>query len=160
LRIAAMRRIGAPAPADFARSAPLELLPAALAPHVAPRLQLEAMERLEGAGALPLEALSRAYAATPSAEAGGVWGRVEADRAASAAQPGAFRPAADLAMARAQEADRGAMMARLLGPAVARHAFEGPSPDPQLADAAMRRLLRLAGEGPAAAQLQSLDASA
>ncbi|MEO1328518.1 MAG: hypothetical protein AAFW46_02555 [Pseudomonadota bacterium] len=159
LRLAAMRRIGRAPDNDFARQAPLWMLPAALAPEFTPRLRLEAMERLERAGAVETRRLSDAYRGTPSAESGGVWGRVEAFRRAvgvGAATDGAvYAQAALTAMARAEEAGRGPMMARLLAPETARRARGARSGGvfslPR--DPALRRLLRLGGEADAAAAL-------
>lgn len=154
LQLAALRRIGAPLPADFARSAPLELLQAALNDSAAPRQRLEALERLEASGAVETAELAAAFANTPSAESGGVWGRVEAYRQALLADSRAAREAIETAMARAREADRESTMARLLAEEVARRAIQvSGRPDPNYVTPQSRRLLQLGGHGEIARQL-------
>lgn len=152
--VAALRRLGAAPPTNFARTAPLALTPAALAPDAPPRLRLEALERLEAAGVVETEMLRAAFEAQRSAESGGVWGRVEAYQAAMRADAAAFDQAAGVAMARASEAGREGAMARLLARRAAELALPASGrPTPALANTAIRRLLRLGGEASAAAAL-------
>ncbi len=155
LRIAAMRRLGVSPPADFARTAPLSLLPTAFGPETPPRETLAALERLERAGALSTEILAEAYAGSTSAESGGVWGRVEVYRRAISAPPARLPALGVAALARAREAGRAPMMARLLGAPLASHAEatlagagDATGWTPELRDA-----LRLAGHADLASAL-------
>lgn len=152
LRLAAMRRLRLPPPADFSRAAPLSLLPAATDAAAPPRARLEALERLEAAGGVSTTALRAAYEASASAESGGVWGRVEAYRRALAAPAGAFAAAARAALARAREEGREATMARLLGPAIAQRVASGAG-GAALAAPEIVRAAWLAGEWDAARAL-------
>lgn len=148
LRLAAMRRASIEPPADYARAAPL----ARLSPTdtgASPRARLEALERLEIAGAIATETLMSAYGAASSAESGGIWGRVEAYRAAVASPPSDTIRSFRLALGRAREGGREAMMARLLAPELARRAAAGAP----MQDATLRRALRLGGQGDAASML-------
>lgn len=172
LRLAILRRLSAPPPANLTRSGPLSLVPAALSMAASPRQRLEAMERLEAAGALETDDLRLAFAAQTSAESGGVWGRVEAYRDAVETDETGFLAAADAALARVEEAGRRPAMARLLAadaaarslPAEASPEAVGapelavPSAPPPaaLAVPAMRALLREGGEGGAAAALSRI----
>jgi hypothetical protein len=154
ISLAAMRRLRLDLPPEFARAAPLRFAPAALAPEASPRMRLEALERLEQAGAIGPGALEREWQATASAESGGVWGRVEAYRAALAAPADRFAVALGTAMQRAEEAGREDVMARLLGDEIAARAFPAQGePTPGLDTRPIRRLLRLAGHGDAASAL-------
>lgn len=152
LRLAAQRIIGVAPPADFARDAPLTLLPAALSDKAPPRLRLEALERLEMSGAIETSALAEAFAAHASAESGGVWGRVEAYRKALEAADAAFGPAVAKAMAAAESAGRRGAMARLLAPKIAAKALpvSGAEPHPTLTAPSLRYVLREGGETAAA----------
>ena len=148
LRLAAMRSAGIEPPTDYARSAPLARLSPADA-GASPRAQLEALERLEVSGAIGASALAAAYGAASSAESGGIWGRVEAYRGAISAPPPDTIRAFRLALGRAREGGREAMMARLLAPELARRAASGAP----MQDATLRRALRLGGQGDAASLL-------
>lgn len=163
LKLAALRRLRAPLPGDFARAAALSLAPAALAPEFPPRQRIEALERLEASGAVDTRLLAEAYRGTPSAESGGVWGRVEAYRrvigAGQTVDGRAYAQAVLTALARAEEAGQGAVMSRLLARDAARRvaalgrdrSATALSALPR--DPALRRLLRLGGEAEAASLL-------
>lgn len=148
LRIAALRRAGVALPADFARAAPISHLAAVLY-ESAPRSRLIALERLETAGAVETAILSEAYAAAQSAESGGVWGRVEAYRKAVASQLTDTIRSFRLAIDRAASVGRDGMMARLTASELASRAMSGAP----MRDAALRRAMRLGGEGQAASEL-------
>lgn len=152
LRLAARRMIGLAPPADFARDASLEMLPAALYDNATPRLRLEAIERLEMSGAVDTDALAKEFDKHKSAESGGVWGRVEAYRKAQQASDSDFPAAVQAAIARAESAGRRGAAARLLAPLIAARALpvSGAAPDPGVMIAPLRAVLREGGEAVAA----------
>lgn len=156
LRLGALRRLGLAAPADFSRLAPLELLPAATHRAAPPRQRLEALERLEPSGAISSDALRAAFLQSASAESGGVWGRVEAFRAAIGAPPGRFAVQALRALDVAREAGREEVMARLLS-AEAESRLLSPG-NARASTSETRRLLWLGGRWKAAAQVSGVDA--
>lgn len=150
IRMAAIRAAGKDLPPDYARATALTHL-SAEGDGVSPRVRLEAMERLERSGALATEAMITEYAQSASAESGGVWGRVEAFRNALLSSPDDTVSAARFALDRAREGDREGLMARVLAPELARRAAIGAP----MADAGLRRALRLGGQSAAAAALLS-----
>ncbi|MEL6979901.1 MAG: hypothetical protein AAGM38_14620 [Pseudomonadota bacterium] len=159
LELAALRALGKPLPANFARTAPLSLAPAALTDAASPRARLEALERLEASGAASTDALRDAFSAQASAESGGVWGRVEAYLDGIEADPERFEAAAQRALAKAESEGRRGAMARLLAPeAAARGLPIDGGPDARYATPALRALLREGGEGEAAAALSRFAA--
>lgn len=93
LRLAALRQLEIPPPAEGAKIAPLALLPAYLAsPTAAPEAKIVAAERLEAAGAISTSELVAAYeryGAEPGAGPGGARAR-----AVLAAAQGSLDPAA------------------------------------------------------------------
>ncbi len=154
ITLAAMRRLRLDLPSDFGRAAPATMLSAALAPEAAPRVRLEALERLEQLGAIGTEELETEWKNAASAESGGVWGRVEAYRAALNAPADRFSGAIVVAIQRASDAGREATMARLLAPEIAARAFPSRgAPTAGLESPEIRRLLRLGGQGDAASAL-------
>lgn len=157
LRLAAMRMLSITPPPDFARTAPLPLLPTVFGAETPPRETLSAYERLERSGALETADLRAAFDAASSAESGGVWGRVEVYDRAAAAAPEALLDRAQEALARAQEGGRASMMARLLGPALAAQAERalsaGGSAGAALWTPKLRDALRLSGRPDLAAAL-------
>ncbi|MCI4666012.1 MAG: hypothetical protein MRY74_14955 [Neomegalonema sp.] len=158
LRLAAMRRLKLPIPANASRAAPLSILPAIIDEKTSPRQRLEALERLERSGAVETAKLAAAYKEATSAESGGVWGRVEAFRKAITAPAEAFPARAAAALARATVTEQRDMMARLLGDALLAYAKKTLADGSAAEGAAgwtqeLRDALRLAGHGDTASAL-------
>ncbi|MEM9726881.1 MAG: hypothetical protein AAF909_15700, partial [Pseudomonadota bacterium] len=138
-------------------------------PRLTPRALLEALERLEAAGAVATDRLRLAYGAHASAESGGVWGRVEVYRGALEASDAAFEEAVLRALARADQGGRRASMARLLAPEIAVRALpettdpsaRSPGDLRAVSGQALRWALRAGGEAEAAAAIgRRADAAA
>ncbi|MDD2866955.1 hypothetical protein [Neomegalonema sp.] len=149
LRLAALRLLEIPPPAEGARIAPLALLPAYLAsPSAEPEAKIVAAERLEAAGAVSTSELVAAYERYGVQPGGGAFARA---RAVLAAAQGVLDPGAVAeALVRASR-DAGpqgfASLARSFAPFLA-SAAPGSMP-PELAFAARDSLL-MAGDAEAA----------
>lgn len=155
MRLAAIRLLGAALPTDFSRVAPMTMVPGAARLDSPPRQRLEALERLEATGGVSTVGLRAAFESIRAAESGGVWGRVEAYRAATRAPFGEFAQAARVAFARAAEARRLDVMLRMLAPEIERRAFGvgGAAVEPALDEPIFARALWLGGRWASAERL-------
>lgn len=141
LRLAALDQLGVARPSDFGRLAPLAMRWADMAEDATPRDRLTAAEQLEEAGALSTETLQDLYETYAPAASGGVWGRVEAWRAANdALSPSTRADAASTAFDRASSDGRAGSMARLLAPLL-----EGERPTTSAGSQDVRRALAMTG---------------